>query len=277
MDWKKWRSEGLGASDAPVVMGVSPWRTRYQLWQEKCGFFVKDDSNWATRRGNDMEPKARAHYELLNNIAMPVAFVQNERYPFIRASLDGYNESVKTVLEIKCPGKADHDKAKEGKIPDKYWPQVQHQLLASNAEKCHYFSFDGEKGILVEVLPDKEYQAKLLKELIAFWALIVAKKPPEPSDKDFKKIKDPDLLELAANWKELDFHIKDLELRREAIRDKLIANMEHSHSQCGDIKISHVFRSGSIDYSKVPQLKDVDLEPYRKEGTLYWQFKTAKL
>ena len=30
-------SQHRNASDTPVVLGVSPWRTPYQLWQHKLG------------------------------------------------------------------------------------------------------------------------------------------------------------------------------------------------------------------------------------------------
>ena len=33
--WKEWRREGIGASDAPVIMGVSPYRKIGSLMREK--------------------------------------------------------------------------------------------------------------------------------------------------------------------------------------------------------------------------------------------------
>ena len=57
----------------------------------------------------------------------------------MRASLDGISMD-QEILEIKCPYKpnrldSDHQKTKEGKIPEKYWPQLQHQLEVFGASK----------------------------------------------------------------------------------------------------------------------------------------------
>lgn len=36
-EWEKFRLQKIGASDAPIIMGVSPWKTPFQLWLEKTG------------------------------------------------------------------------------------------------------------------------------------------------------------------------------------------------------------------------------------------------
>ncbi len=36
-EWHRWRMQGIGASDAPVVMGDAPFRTRRFLWSVKTG------------------------------------------------------------------------------------------------------------------------------------------------------------------------------------------------------------------------------------------------
>ena len=43
-EWLKLRKNYLGASDAAVVLGISPFQTRYQLWQDKLGLGQKKES-----------------------------------------------------------------------------------------------------------------------------------------------------------------------------------------------------------------------------------------
>lgn len=189
-EWHNWRKAGLGASDAPIVMGVSPWKTRLKLWQEKTSqAVIESDNTWATERGNALEPMARADYELRYGLDMPVVLAVHEDYSYLRASLDGYNAETKTVLEIKCPGADDHESAKAGIVPKKYYPQLQHQLLVTGADRVHYYSFDGIKGEMVEVLPNHDYISVLLDELIAFWHLVETKTPPEKMRDDFKPLR----------------------------------------------------------------------------------------
>ena len=35
--WLKLRNSGLGGSDASVIMGMNPWKSRLALWAEKTG------------------------------------------------------------------------------------------------------------------------------------------------------------------------------------------------------------------------------------------------
>lgn len=200
-DWYKWRDSGLGASDAPIVMAVSPWTTRFELWAYKTALLPKPEANpfalAAMKRGTDMEPEARAWYEKKTGYKVETNMnCEHEQYPFIRASLDGFVLDGKRNVEIKCPGKEDLAKAKKGKIPEKYMPQVQTQMLVAKAEITDYVTyagkgtgyFDGEDGLILTVAPDKAYQALLEAELVAFWKLVESRTPPSIGPDDFTKL-----------------------------------------------------------------------------------------
>ena len=62
-EWLEWRREGIGASDAPVIMGVSPWTTPLQLWENKLLGKSGQLETSSMRRGKDMEKEARRHFE----------------------------------------------------------------------------------------------------------------------------------------------------------------------------------------------------------------------
>lgn len=279
-NWHLWRAKGLGASDAPIVMGVSPWKTRYQLWMEKTGQVESDKAgNWATRRGHELEPKARACYELELGYAAPPRLVEHADFPFIRASLDGFNEDHSVVLEIKCPGKDDHDLALNGKVPEKYWPQLQHQLLVTGAKSAHYYSFDGENGVVVRVAPDQQYCVKLLFELTKFWELVQLKTPPEMTSKDFIKTNDPHLEDLIEIYKETSKRIEFLEKQLTETRERILDSatfLKHKNLQCNGMSVQEISRKGNIDYAKIPELAQIDLEQYRKKETKFVQIKLIK-
>lgn len=213
-NWHRWRRKGLGASDSPAVMGVSPWTTRYQLWLEKTGKKVSDSSdNFATERGNILEPMARADYELRHGLEMPVVYAEHKGWPFIRASLDGYNAQHGIILEIKCPGEADHETAKSGHVPEKYWPQLQHQLLVTGAKELHYYSFDGKCGVLVKVQPDLEYIKKLTHELMMFWAMVMMGIPPAKVKEDFKLVRFKGAAQMVRDFRAGKLELLDLQER----------------------------------------------------------------
>ncbi len=195
-EWREWRGKGLGASDMPALMGDSPWTSPFELWLQKTGLAVREEPNAyqlsAMQRGNDLEPTVRKMFEKKMGKKFPANAGMHDEYDFIRASFDGLSED-NEVLEIKCPNKVDHEKAVKGKVPSKYWAQVQTQLLISGAKTAHYVSWDGKSKSLdgcVVVLPDREYQLKLVDCAIDFWKRVENSILPEVSQKDAKKVID---------------------------------------------------------------------------------------
>ncbi len=272
-NWYEWRGKGLGSSDAPIIMGVSPYLTPYQLWEQKTNR-VKNTfkGNWATNRGNELEPIARAHYEIQQGIDAPAALFVNDRYEFIRASLDGYNGEHGIILEIKCPGKVNHAKALNGEVPEEYYPQLQHQLLACpQAKKVHYYSFDGKEGVLVVVEPDRAYQHLLFETECKFWNNITQDEPPKLSDRDYKKISSMELQDMLTDYGTLQENARLLDAKIGELRKRIYLHEDVSERRIavGNWRINTCHRKGAVDYSQVPELQGVNLDAYRKSSSTY--------
>lgn len=93
----------IGGSDIPVIMGLSPFKTRWQLLQEKAGLIENEfTGNRYTVYGQKMEPKIR---DFINSVPCPhpvelKPFEPNRVYEGdFRAHTDGFNGEC--VLEIK--------------------------------------------------------------------------------------------------------------------------------------------------------------------------------
>lgn len=184
-EWTEWRKGGLGASDAPIIMGVSPWTSPFELWAQKVGLIQRSAPNEyqqiAMDRGHELEPVARALYEELSGMKYPAVCGEHSDFPFIRSSFDGYNDDfdVITTLEVKCPGKADHATALKGVVPLKYMPQVQLQMAIAGAKSSKYMSFRSKTDYkVITVLEDKQYQVEMIAKMREFWRLIELKTPP---------------------------------------------------------------------------------------------------
>lgn len=161
--WLKFRQEGIGASDAIILSGLSPWRTKKELWEEKLGLIDPQPVNSSMQRGMILEPSARKCYEKMTGIDVVDCIKVSKEFPWMFASLDGISLDQKTIVEIKCTSKKNHELAKNGQIPAYYMPQIQHQLYVCELDSCHYFSFDGRDGILVIVNRCDIYIKKLLE------------------------------------------------------------------------------------------------------------------
>ena len=63
-EWPEHRRKYRNASETPIVLGLSPWMTPYQLRAHKLGL-TEPVVTPAMLRGTELEPAARAAYEAL--------------------------------------------------------------------------------------------------------------------------------------------------------------------------------------------------------------------
>lgn len=264
--WLDFRRERITATDACVIMG-SPWKTKLQLYKEKKDPNFISMKNEKMQRGIDLEPLARDLFCARTGHKMvPRVAVKD----WAMASLDGINDW-NEVLEIKCPGPTQHQIALQGRVPDYYYPQLQHQMWVADGQLCYFFSFDGVDGVAVEVKRNEEYIEKMIEEEFKFYMCLKESIPPEPSEKDYVQRNDLLWKQCASKWNLVNSAIKHLQEEQEELRNQLIALSGQSNTKGAGISLCQVTRKGVVDYSKISELKSVDLEPYRKPPTSSWR------
>lgn len=185
-DWLMYRRGGIGSSDAPAVMGCSPYLSAYELWKEKLGLGEPRENNYILEKGKRLEPAARAAYEILHDYDMPAMNVEHKAYPFLRASLDGCNLERKLILEIKYVGAKMYQAALDGEVPPHHYCQLQHQMLVTGLERAHYFAWNEGQGALIEIQADFDYMRELLAAHLDFWSHVISKTPPTLTELDEK-------------------------------------------------------------------------------------------
>lgn len=100
------RNKYLGGSEAPIIMGLSPYKTRFELLLEKLG--VKKEEfvgNEYTEFGKEMEPKIRDYINSTSKTSKnkyKSDCIVNENVK-VRCNVDGVN--LDRVLEIKTSTK----------------------------------------------------------------------------------------------------------------------------------------------------------------------------
>lgn len=274
--WLELRRHSIGASDAAATLGISPWKTPHALWSEKLGLTEGVASSYAMQRGIALEPEAIAMYEKVVGEQFLPAVIFHPKHHFIMASLDGMNLEGTAIVEVKCPGKATHEMALRGEIPDHYMAQLQHQMMCTKLQKADYYSYDGTVGVRIEVERDEEYIAKLLEAELAFWELVKSKTPPPLSEKDCQlKDGDPEWFKYAEALRSVEGKIKDLEEEKNEIKQHIMELSEgRSCKGCG-VTVYSTLRQGSIDYSRIEALKDVNIDSYRKPPKLIWSVRLS--
>lgn len=270
-EWLEMRRNKIGASDSPIIMGVSPWTTPLQLWEQKLGLREEKYKTPRMQRGHDLEEKARHQFESMTGLSVFPQVIQHPDYEWMIASLDGIDFCHKNIVEIKCPSREDHLLAFGNMVPNKYKPQLQHQMEVCGLEKVYYFSFDGKEGKIIEVERDDKYIDKMLKKELEFWDCMQNFKTPALTDKDYIQ-QDNELWEAASNsWLDCHQKLEFLKKQEEELKETLIALSGGSNSKGAGIKLSKVIRKGNVDYNAIPELENVDLEKYRKKHIESWR------
>lgn len=167
--WLAWREQGIGASDAPAILGENPWKSRERLLDEKLGR-ARTVSSPAMARGTALEPEARRHYERATQRRVRPVCLESTGHPWLRASLDGFSDDGAHVVEIKCGEKVHERTAAAGAPPAYYVGQLQHILAVTGLAEIDFWCWlPGRPHVHLRVARDENYIARMLEAEAAFW------------------------------------------------------------------------------------------------------------
>ena len=124
---ERWRY--IGGSDIAAIMGISPFKTRFQLLQEKAQIVEPDfKGNEYTEYGNKLEPLIRDYVnETLNRNFAPDVLIDGD----FRFNFDGLDKEHNEILEVKTTSQI-HDKLDDYKT---YLVQLLPYMRSVGAEK----------------------------------------------------------------------------------------------------------------------------------------------
>ena len=166
-NWLKWRHEGIGASNAPTIMGDNRFETAEELLYQKKNK-IDTVPNEQMKLGIKLEPKARELYIKQTGIKVKPQCVQDNKFPWLIASMDGISDDLKHIIEIKC-GRSAYWQARKGIVPDYYYGQLQHTMMITRLYQIDYWCYwPGERGVLQTVDRDESYIKLLFKTEQAF-------------------------------------------------------------------------------------------------------------
>ena len=191
-EWLNGRMNGIGGSDASAVIGMNPYKSNIDLFEEKIGRrFPEDISGKAcVIYGKYAEEPIRELFKL----DYPEYKVEHHEFrilrsiehPFMQASLDGEltdQDGRKGILEIKTTNilQSMQKEKWRDRVPDNYYIQVLHYLLVTGyefIELCAHLRTDwgGEKRTTVKHYHIERAEVQndldmLLREETKFWKL----------------------------------------------------------------------------------------------------------
>lgn len=180
-EWLDFRRQHLGASDVGACMGLNPFCSPIELWEEKC-LGWKKDMNDVMRLGQIHEPNARILYESIRGVNVIPLVAEWDSMSFIAASFDGIDIKTDTLVEIKC-GKSSFSKALKGIIPAYYECQMQQQMLVADFSEMDYFCYnpDTKDYVLMHIKRDDDLIKRIIDINNHFWQHVQDFIPPEES------------------------------------------------------------------------------------------------
>jgi len=202
-DRKEWlgnRNHRIGGSDAAAVLGMNPYKTNIELWQEKTGQVIPEDISDKpyVKYGIAAEGYLRELFKL-DNPQYQVFYEENnmflnDRMPWAHASLDGWlvdGKGRNGVFECKTTNILQSMQKEKWiqKIPDNYYVQILHYLMVTEFDFTELkaqlkYDFNGEIYIQTrqyhiersEVEEDIKFLEKSEKK---FWEQVQTGKRPD--------------------------------------------------------------------------------------------------
>lgn len=281
-EWHALRKSKIGASDSIVLMGVAPpsWnKTVYDLWLEKTSDEVTvKHVNPYMQRGIELESEALKAFENATGYLMRPMVLISPRNQFMMASLDGFEIDGLAAVEIKCPGQKDHECALDGQIPEKYIPQLQHQIEVTGLPKIYYMSYspDHVKPFCIkEVYRDSLYILNLIAKECEFYHNHMLTGIPPDHIVQYNEMVSNEWKLLSDEYLRLDRQEKESSQRKKEIKNLLLQISGAQNAIGNGIILQKIERKGTIPYENILEIKQMNLEKYRKPGSSYWQVKES--
>lgn len=281
-EWHKWRREGIGGSDAPALLGVSPYKTRRQLYFEKVEGIeeeISPDKEFIFAKGHRVEGLIRKEFADLVGVEIIPICVEHSSESFRRGSLDGYHAN-QGDFEAKLVGQAVLSSARKGEIPQHHRVQILHNLAITESDKAYWFGHDGKKnGVLVEVGRDEEEIKRITDAEHEFWNLVLKKKAPPLSEQDYLIAKDRKTVSLLKKLREAKQIYEDSKTYFETMKEQVVSQLKHCRVRGEGLVIVKSTRLGNVQWSKIPEVQALAsdyLDKFRAESSTQWTVSMEK-
>lgn len=194
--WLSLRTKDLTSTDVAALFGLSPYKTRFELWQEKrhgdrVPFTDNDRAKWGRRLESVVatgiaEDQGWTVRPMKEYVRLPDVRIGSSFDFRIQNGPTSGDDDADHILEVKT---VDFLAFRDGwtidqdfiEAPPHIELQVQHQMLVSGLRRAYIGVMVG--GNRIEVIQrdaDDEVHAGIMAEAAKFWASINENRPPDP-------------------------------------------------------------------------------------------------
>lgn len=274
-EWLAWRKEGLGASDAAALIGMSPFEDKLSLYEK----IVEGRSVFETvhmRRGKEIEQivfptiEARLGFKLEEQVC-----ARHSEFPLLQCTFDGINEEKALLVEIKyVSNKAKFESLSA--VPMHHQVQMQQQMLIAEMLRGLYaYTHDGVDVRMITLQADYRVQGRIVAEAARFWEEhIIPKVPPKrpkPREEALPEKTSRAFVKRCDRLKRIRPRIQKL-LEEEAALKAELRQMSGESFKCGGVRFQIVPTSGRIRYKELFE----ELEQFPEIATILGRIDVSK-
>lgn len=191
-EWLAYRRKGIGGSDVAAIMGVSPFATIRDLYNDKVGvepMIEEEESNWVAKEvGHRLEDLVAEIFSKKTGLTVfPVRkMFRHPLYPFMLADVDFFiifPDGSYGILECKTCNYNAKSKWDNDEIPINYIYQVRHYLAVMNMKKAYIACLYGnneDEFVIRSIERDMMEEEDIIAQETYFWNEYVEKKVEPP-------------------------------------------------------------------------------------------------
>lgn len=191
-DWLAYRRLGIGGSDVAAIMGISPFATIRDLYNDKAGILPlieEEESNWVAKEvGNRLEDLVAEIFSRKTGLRVfPVRkMFRHPLYPFMLADVDFFivfPDGTFGILECKTCNYNARGKWEDDSVPANYVLQVRHYLAVMNMD-CAYiaclYGNNEDEFFIRRIERDRMEEEDIIEQESYFWKEYVEKRIEPP-------------------------------------------------------------------------------------------------
>ena len=179
------RDSGIGGSDIAAIVGLSPHRTKWDVYADKRGLSDPFEPSMRMKMGKLLEPTICQLYadETGDKVAWFDKTIRHRHRPWIIGTPDGFVVDQRKGFEAKTAGldQAWRWGENQDDVPEEYLVQCQwYMLLTGNGEWDLAALIGGDRFRIHHLEADEDLQGTLAEEAEYFWnECIVGGKQPD--------------------------------------------------------------------------------------------------
>lgn len=296
IEWLKSRRLGIGGSDVASILGLSKYKSPYQLWLDKTGRAdVEDEQSEPAYWGNALEDIVAKEFQKRAGVKVQRVnkTLVHPIHNFARANIDRavINPEISGNVRLKN-GALTTDHILECKtanqymaklwgndtesVPDYYLVQCQWYMGITQTKKCSLaVLIGGQQFRMYEIDYDAELFEMLIEECSNFWHNhVLADVPPEPTTFDDvthrwskhdpdTSIDDTDLTALIEEYKGLSADMKEAKAQQDDLKTQICSLIQEKETVLNGDKRLATF--------KAQERTTIDSKAFKAEYPELWK------